>query len=541
MMSITPQPQPSPPPLLRMTGIAKSFEGQRVLHDVDFDLRRGEVHILAGENGAGKSTLIKILGGVHRPDAGEINLKGQPLRFRSPRDATAHGVAIIHQELSLVPSLSVADNMFLGREQSRLGWLRSRQQDADCTATLNRLGLHLDPRQPIGTLPISLQQMIEIAKALGRHADIVVMDEPTSALNEPEVRRLFDSIAELKSLGCGIIYITHKLEEVYQIADRITVLRDGRLIASESAEQMPADRLIHHMVGRELRQHAGHETPPPPTDAPKMLKLDNVCVRDAERGRKPLVDDVSLTVHAGEILGIAGLHGSGNSDLLLGLFGAYGPRISGTITLDGQPYRPTSPRRAIDRGIALLTNDRQRTGLVLTMDVTANVTLASLPRVSPGGWMRFARETRQAEETTRSLHLRAASLRQNVATLSGGNQQKVALAKWINTQPRVILLDEPTRGVDIGAKQEIYQLMRSWRDAGHALLLITSEMPELLMMSDRILVMHRGRAKAMLNREDATQERILHAAMGGTERHVGKAEDDCGETHRDLGGTERDH
>jgi ABC-type sugar transport system ATPase subunit len=248
-----------------------------------------------------------------------------------------------------------------------------------------------------------------------------------------------------------------------------------------------------------------------------ILKLKDVVVRAAERGRRPRVDRLSLSVHAGEIVGLAGLHGSGNSDLLMGLFGAYGRRTKGTILLDGRPYRPTTPRRAIDRGLALVTNDRQGTGLVLSMGVAANATLASLPRVSPWGLMLAPRELRLADETTRSLRLRAASLRQSVSTLSGGNQQKVVLAKWINTQPRVILLDEPTRGVDIGAKQEIYQLMHAWRDAGHALILITSEMPELLMMSDRILVMHRGRAIALLSRDQATQERILHAAMGGAD------------------------
>jgi ABC-type sugar transport system ATPase subunit len=505
------------PPLLRMTGVVKAFDGQRVLHDVDFDLRRGEVHILAGENGAGKSTLIKILGGVHRPDRGEIIIRGRALRFRSPREAAAHGVAIIHQELSLVPSLSVADNLLLGRELSTWGWMRFKRQRAECTAILERLGLRIDPRRPAGAFPLSLQQMIEIAKGLARQVDIVVMDEPTSALNEPEVQRLFECIAELKSQGCGVIYITHKLEEVYRIADRITVLRDGYRVAGGPAADMPAHMLIRHMVGRELRRQGEVSTSPPPTDTPVMLELKQVTVRAAEGSRRPRVDRLSLSVRAGEILGLAGLHGSGNSDLLMGLFGAYGRHTLGTILLDGRLYRPTSPRRAIERGLALVTNDRQRTGLVLSMSVAANATLASLPRVSPWGWMRTTREFRLADDSTRSLHLRAASLRQRVATLSGGNQQKVVLAKWMNTQPRVILLDEPTRGVDIGAKQEIYQLMHALRDAGHALILITSEMPELLMMSDRILVMHRGRAKALLSRDQATQERILHAAMGGTD------------------------
>jgi ribose transport system ATP-binding protein len=501
------------PPLVRMTGVDKSFDGQRVLHNVDFDLQRGEVHVLAGENGAGKSTLIKILGGVHRPERGEIRLGGRVMRFRLPREAAAHGVAIIHQELSLVPSMSVADNVFLGREQSAWGWMRFGRQRAGCGAVLGRLGLRVDPRRAAASLPISLQQMIEIAKALAQKADILVMDEPTSALNEPEVRRLFECIAEIKSQGCGIVYITHKLEEVYRIADRITVLRDGHRVATGSATDIPPGELIRHMIGRELRPQ-DQAPPSPKTDTPAVLTLKDVTVRAAERNRRSRVDRLSLTVRAGEIVGLAGLQGSGNSDLLLVLFGAYGRRTTGTILLHGRPYRPTSPRRAVARGLAMVTNDRQQTGLVPSMSVAANVTLASLPRVSPWGWMRRSRELRLAEQTARTLQLRAASLRQSVATLSGGNQQKVVLAKWINTGPRVLLLDEPTRGVDVGAKQEIYQLLRAWRDAGHALILITSEMPELMMMSDRILVMHRGRATALLSRGEATQERILHAAMG---------------------------
>ncbi len=514
---LSPSPSDEPQPLVRMTGIVKSFDGQRVLHGVDFDLRPGEVHVLAGENGAGKSTLIKILGGVHQPDAGEIQIKGQRLRFPSPHDAGAHGVAIIHQELSLVPSMSVADNVFLGREISSWGWLLQGRSRADCHAVLDPLGVRVDVRETVGSLPISVQQMIEIAKALARNADIIVMDEPTSALSEPDVARLFKSIAVLKSRGCGVIYITHKLEEVYEIADRITVLRDGHRVATEKAADLQAEALIRRMVGRELHRTSETPTASPSTDAPEMVSLKDVTIRSARRGARPLVDRLSLSVRAGEIVGLAGLHGSGNSDLLLGLFGAYRRRMTGTILIEGRPYRPTSPRRAISRGLALVTNDRQRTGLILGMSVAANVTLASLRDVSPKGWMRPARELRVARANAKALHLQAASLRQSVTTLSGGNQQKVVLAKWINTKPRVILLDEPTRGVDIGAKQEIYGLMRAWRDAGCALILITSEMPELLMMSNRILVTHRGRATALLSRGEATQERILHAAMGTAE------------------------
>ncbi len=517
------------PPLATMTGIVKSFDGQPVLHGVDFDLRPGEVHVLAGENGAGKSTLIKILGGVHRPDEGDIRINGRPVRFRSPREAAAGGVAIIHQELSLIPAMSVADNLLLGREPSTLGWVRRRQRDADCAAALQRLGLRLDPHQPVADLPISTRQMIEIAKALDRDAFVLVMDEPTSALADVEVRLLFERIAMLKTRGCGVIYITHKLEEIHRIADRITVLRDGRRMVTQAAAHLAPADVIRHMVGRTIdpaRQDRASASVA--HDAPVLLSLADVSVAGRRRGDRPRVDRVSFEVKGGEIVGLGGLQGSGASELLAALFGGYGSggpasdrsfsrTVTGQINLAGRPYRPTSPRRAVARGMALVTNDRQRSGLVMNMSVAANATLACLPAVSPGGWLSARRETRLAADNARALRLHAASLHQPVATLSGGNQQKVVLAKWINTGPRIILLDEPTRGVDIGAKQEIYQLIRQWRAAGHAIILITSEMPELLMLSDRILVMHRGRLTARLRRDQATPERILHAAMGASD------------------------
>jgi len=509
-------PPEDPPPLLAMIGIVKSFGEHRVLDQVQFPLREGEVHILAGENGAGKSTLMKILGGVYAPDAGEVWLRGRPVRFRSPREAALGGVAIIHQELSLVPSMSVADNIYLGRERTTRGWMRFGHQHDESTRLLGRLGLDVHPRTAVGDLPISFQQMIEIAKALSLNAQILVMDEPTSALNEPEVERLFAVVNDLRRSGCGIVYITHKLEEVYRIADRITVLRDGRWIATAPARDMPAPLLIRHMVGRELDERVTAGRTIARSDAPVLLRLEHVTVRSSRRGGRPLVNDVGVEVRAGEIVGLAGLQGSGNSDLLWGVFGAFGRRrVSGDIRIGTAAYRPRSPGWAIRNGMALVTNDRQRNGLVTGLDVVANATLAALPRVSPVGWLRRGEEMALATDSTRVLRLRAASLRQRVATLSGGNQQKVVLAKWMNIQPRVLLLDEPTRGVDVGAKQEIYQILDDWRQAGHAIVLITSEMPELLMLSDRIVVMHRGRAVTAMERAEATQERILHAAMGG--------------------------
>jgi ABC-type sugar transport system ATPase subunit len=312
------------------------------------------------------------------------------------------------------------------------------------------------------------------------------------------------------------VYITHKLEEVYQIADRITVLRDGKWIATATASEMPAPALIRHMVGREIDPGTVRSRPKAPADAASLLVTNGLTVRSADRARPPLVHNVSLNVRCGEIVGLGGLQGSGNSDLLWGLFGAFGRgRVEGAVRIGDRPYHPASPARAIRAGLALVTNDRKESGLVLGLSVTANATLAAMGRASPAGWRLPARERAMARETTDALHLRGASLDQPVATLSGGNQQKVVLAKWMNARPRVLLLDEPTRGVDVGAKQEIYQIMNEWRAAGHAILLITSEMPELLMMSDRIVVMHRGRVTAEYSQNQATQERILHAAMGG--------------------------
>ncbi|MHC4966183.1 MAG: sugar ABC transporter ATP-binding protein, partial [Planctomycetota bacterium] len=503
------------PGLLEMTGIRKAFGRHRVLDDVHFDLRAGEVHVLAGENGAGKSTLIKILGGVHRPDAGQILVASRPVRVRSPREATSVGVAIIHQELSLVPWLSVTDNIFLGREASRAGWLSRRRAQAQATRLLHQMGLDLDVRRLVGDLPISIQQMIEIAKALALDARIIVMDEPSSALSEPEVNRLFGRVSDLKARGCGIVYITHRLEEIFRLADRITVLRDGKKIVTAPASDLPAADLIRCMIGRDLAEHL-----PDRRHAPGSVRLavEDCTVAAAEPGRPAVVSGVSFKVRAGEILGIGGLQGSGASDLLRALFGAHGSRASAGIEIDGHRVRIRSPRDAIGRGMALLTNDRQRTGLVPGLDVSANTTLASLARISPGGWMSRRRENHRAWESTRALQLRAVSLAQPVATLSGGNQQKVVLAKWLGTEPRIWLLDEPTRGVDVGAKREIYELMNEWSRQGHAIVLITSELPELLQMSDRIMVMHRGRVVGTFGRDEATAQRVLGAAMGDLQR-----------------------
>lgn len=495
--------------LVRMSGITKRFGAVTVLKDAQLEVRRGEVHVLVGENGAGKSTLIKILAGVHTDFEGRIEIDGREVRPQTPLEANTLGVAVIHQELSLIGSMSVADNIFLGRTPTRAGLVRDAEQERKTGHWVGQLGLDLDVRRPVEQFPIAVQQLIEIAKALSQNARVIVMDEPTSALNAPEVEKLFSLIRELKQKGCGIVYITHKMEEIGRIADRITVLRDGQWMGTAPAAELPTAKLIQWMVGREMGEQFPRHTPHPGAE---RLRLDNFSV--FPNGVKPAVREVSLSVRAGEILGIGGLQGSGASELLLGIFGNYGSATRGRVQLDGAERRFVSPKQAIASGIALLTNDRKATGLVLSLSVIANVTLAALRELSPGGWRRPARESAAAEQTVSLMQLRAASLDREVNALSGGNQQKVALAKWLQIRPKVLLLDEPTRGIDIAAKREIYQLMNQWTAQGIAILLITSELPELLTLSDRIVVLHRGQVAAELSRAQATPEAVLAAAMG---------------------------
>jgi ABC-type sugar transport system ATPase subunit len=500
-----------------MTGITKRFGRVTVLHNAQFELKAGEVHVLAGENGAGKSTLVKILGGVHLDFEGQIEIAGRPARPQTPLQASALGIAVIHQELSLIGPMSVVDNIFLGRNPVRGGWVWTAHQEAEAQRWLRQLGLELDARQPVEQFPIATRQLIEIAKALSQNARVLVMDEPTSALNAPEVEQLFALIESLKQDGHGILYITHKMEEIQRIADRVTVLRDGQWIGTAPANELPIAKLIQWMVGRDLGEQFPRRAPAPGRE---RLRLENFSVFPAGFSAKPAVQGVSLSVRAGEILGIGGLQGSGATEMFMGLFGAYGRMTRGSVCLDGQRVHPASPHEAINAGMALLTNDRKGTGLVLSLSIVANATLASLRELSPGGWLRFGREREAAEKMTRPMQLRATSLGLEVGTLSGGNQQKVVIAKWLQTRPKLLLLDDPTRGVDIVAKREIYRLMEQWAAQGIAILLISSELPELLTLSDRIVVLHRGRITAKFANGEATPENVLAAAMGQIHSHA---------------------
>jgi ribose transport system ATP-binding protein len=505
--------------LLSMRNICKSFSGIPVLQDVCFNLNPGEVHILAGENGAGKTTLIKILAGVHTDYRGEIEMGGCKVHFASPHDAARQGISVIHQEMSLVGSLPVIDNIFLGREVGRrfsAGLLVDRaRQMAKAKELCDWLGLDLDLNREVDDYPLSIQNRIEIAKALAFDARILIMDEPTSALSEPEVDRLFRIIADLKQRGKAILYITHRMEEIYRIGDRITVLRDGRRIGTAAPFELAEAELIRWMIGRELanRFPAGNSE-----RGDERLRVEHFSVAQpgasSTQAERWLVKDVSFAVRSGEVLGIAGLQGSGNGALLAGLFGTWPNAIQGDVCLEGQRLSLRSPHESIQHGLAHVPSDRKGTGLILGLDIMQNISLASIEVISPYGLLLKKKEADMAARQVRSLSIRGAALTQEVQYLSGGNQQKVMLGKWIETKPRVFLLDEPTRGIDVGAKHEIYELIQRWQADGIAIVLITSELQELIGLSDRILVMHRGQISGEFSREQATQEKILRAAMG---------------------------
>ncbi len=498
-------------PLLQMIHISKSFPGVQALNDVSFDLQKGEVVGLVGENGAGKSTLMKILSGVYPPDEGEILIEGQPVQFSSPKDAAMAGVAIIYQELSLVPSMSVMENILMGREpRTRVKTIDWREMARVATDLMKQMEMEIDVRRPVEEFPVAIQQMIEIAKALSLNARVLIMDEPTSSLSEHETERLFDIVRRLKARGVGVVYISHKMEEIYQIADRITVLRDGAHVGSAPRTELPAERMIQWMVGRKIDQffpsrerRIGNE----------LLRAQGLTMPQPGKPGVKLLDDVSFSLHSGEILGLAGLRGAGNSELLGAIFGRYGSVPTGELYVKGRKVNIVSPPEAIANGMAYLTNDRKASGLILPMSVLHNMTLVSLGRMTRLGWLNPMVEQRTCAPFVDSLSVRTPSLRAEVSTLSGGNQQKVILGKWLMSEPVILLLDEPTRGIDVGAKAEIYSLMNKWACEGKGILLITSELPELLAMSDRILVMHRGKVTAEFSHEEATQEKVMAAAM----------------------------
>src|SRR5688572_1088619 len=506
-----------PDPFLEMRDITKSFPGVRALDGVSFDLHRGEIHALVGENGAGKSTLMKVLGGVYPQQeyGGEILLEGQVQRFAGVRDAAKAGIAVIYQELSLVREMSVGENIFLGREPRRLGVIRWEELYRRASELLADLHLNIDPNIPIRTLGIGQQQLVEIAKALSQNARILVLDEPTAALTDSEVETLFVILNKLRARGVGMIYISHKLNEVFRISDRITVLRDGKTVDTNLTSLWTEAEVIARMVGREVGDifpQVDHER------GDVIFEARNISVDDPVVAGKKLVDDVSFSVRRGEVLGIAGLMGAGRSDLLMAIFGAHAGRVSGEVELEGRRVHIRSPAEAIKQGIGFVTEDRKRFGLVLDQTILNNMTLACLRRVSGRFITSIDAESAAGERAMKDLRVKANSIFTVTGTLSGGNQQKIVLAKWLLTNPRVLFLDEPTRGIDVGAKQEIYTQINALAKTGLAIVLVSSELPEVLGLSDRIIVLHEGRMTGEFMRANATPEAVMACATGQAKR-----------------------
>jgi D-xylose transport system ATP-binding protein len=500
-------------PLLEMREITKSFPGVRALDGVSFDLYGGELHALVGENGAGKSTLMKVLAGVYPfgTYGGDVRIDGQVRQFHSVRDSENAGVAVIFQELSLIKGLTIGENIFLGREPRRFGVIKWEELYSRAQKLLDELNLPLDPRTPVGHLGIGQQQLVEIAKALSQEARILVLDEPTAALTESEVDSLFRIIEGLRARGVGMIYISHKLDEVFRVSRRITVLRDGRTVGTRPTAELDEARVISLMVGREVGDifpEAVHER------GEVVFEARGVTVEDPNVSGKLLVKDVSFRVRRGEVLGIAGLMGAGRSELLMGIFGAWPGRVAGEVYVEGQRVKVSRPSDAIRHGVGFVTEDRKRFGLVLDQTILNNMTLAGLRKLSGRFVTSVDAEAAAGERARKELRVKANSVFTVVGTLSGGNQQKVVLAKWLLTNPRVLFLDEPTRGIDVGAKQEIYAQINRLAREGLAIVLVSSELPEVLGLSDRVLVLHEGRATGEFRREEATPEAVMACATG---------------------------
>lgn len=493
--------------LLQMSGIEKRFAGVHALKGVDFELESGEVHALLGENGAGKSTLMKILAGIYPVDEGEIFIEGNKVSINSVKDAQALGISIIHQEISLVPHLSVAENIFLGKEPvTKTGWIDWKRMIEETRKTLQQFGLELSPEVPVKKLTVAQQQMIEIIKAVSFRAKMIVMDEPTSSLTEKEVEFLFQTIGHLKEQGVGIVYISHRMNELFAITDRITVLRDGALIGTVRTKETTADQLISMMVGRELTQYYIKDTAPE-NGGEIVLSVHNLS-------KKGVLNDASFELKKGEILGFAGLVGAGRSELMKCIFGL-DAFDEGEIRIDGKPLIIRNPNDAIKHGIAYVTENRKEEGLFLIRSVQYNITIKVLDKFIKWFRVNARYEDQKTRQFINELSIKTLNPDQEVRNLSGGNQQKVLISRWLATNPRILILDEPTRGVDVGAKAEIYAIMNRLVKEGVSIIMISSELPEVINMSDRIAVMYKGGIRTILNRDEFSQETIMHYATGG--------------------------
>ena len=501
-----PDPTAIPTPILEMQHISKRFDATQAVEDVSLALYPGEVHALLGENGAGKSTLVKIITGVHQPDTGEILLEGGRFHFADPRAAQRAGIAAIYQEPSLFPDLDIAENIFVGRQP--VGWggrLQWQKMVEEANRLLVTLGVHLDPRTKARFLSVAEQQMVEIARALSTNAKILIMDEPTSSLTPAEVFELFRIVRQLRSAGTAIVFISHRLEDLFEMADRVTILRDGRFVGTRPMTDVTIENLIEMMVGRTLANLFPKQN----------VTLGEVMLDVTHFTRIGVFIDVSFQVRAGEIVGIAGLVGAGRTEVAQSIFGI-APPTAGAIKVQGKQVSIRSPQDAMALGIAYVPEDRQHHGLILPMTIAQNITLPIIRRFTRNGWLQHNAEERAAVEFADQMEVKRAEIGQQVRQLSGGNQQKVVLAKWLATNPRILILDEPTRGIDVGTKSAVHALMSELASRGLAILMISSELPEILGMSDRVLVMREGRITGEFSRTEATQERIMHAATMGT-------------------------
>jgi erythritol transport system ATP-binding protein len=492
--------------VLQARGVSMQYPGTLALDNVTFSLRPGTVTALIGENGAGKSTLVKILAGIAQPTAGALFLDGAEVRFRSVREADAHGIGIIHQELNLCPNLSIAENIFLGREISARGILDGQEQERQTRVQLERLEHPIPPRTPVGELPLGHQQIVEIAKALSRDVRVLMMDEPTSALSASEIDVLFRVIRDLKSRGVAVVYISHRLEELLQIADSVSVLRDGQMVAEADAVRVDVRWIVGRMTGRPAGVLDKQQKT---TAGPQVMTLDSVSL-NADNGRR-LLRDVSVQVRAGEVLGIYGLMGAGRTELLECIMGLH-PEMSGSVLLDSMRLDTKDTARRIASGLAMVPEDRQVSGLVQSLSVLANITMSSLENCSRGPWLSPAEERSAGKRMESDLRIKTPGLNADIGSLSGGNQQKVVIAKCLLTQPRVLLLDEPTRGVDVGAKREIHAIVRRMAASGMAIVLVSSELEEVRAVADRILVMSRGAVSAEFRAGEATEDGLALAA-----------------------------
>lgn len=493
-------------PLVQMRGISKAFSGNRVLENVEFEILPGEVHALMGENGAGKSTLMKILTGIYERDAGTVLVRGKEVQFKNTKEAEHTGIAVIHQELNIIPYLSVTENMFLGKELTigKTGIIKYKEMKTKTREYLNRLGIDIDPDVEAGTLSVGQQQMIEIARAVAANTEVLIMDEPTAALTDREIHALFQVINSLREQGVGIVYISHRMDEIFEICDRISVLRDGQFIGTKAIPETNFDEIVKMMVGRQL----GERFPE------RVSELGSTRLQVENLSSKGSFEGISFSVKQGEILGVAGLMGAGRTEIMEAIFG-YRSISSGKVFIDGKETNIKSPYEAIQHGIGFITEDRKNEGLVLGLSVRENFTLTNFSSVSNKGVISDKKEEEFVEDLIQKLHVKTASQHLSVKSLSGGNQQKIVIGKWLGIQPKILILDEPTRGVDVGAKKEIYQLMNELTKQGVAIIMVSSELPEILGMSDRVLVIHEGKVSATLSRNEADQEKIMQAATGG--------------------------